>query len=95
MPLAGDSGIAEYVDPIDQDIDNIKRQLRTMTTCRDECVRQLRRLESERDHVRRINEMHISKLEEENKTLKRELEAAKRWQEAYNKGQKRRVVSRG
>jgi hypothetical protein len=45
------------------------------------------------DVARRMNEAHISRLEAENARLRQELEAAKSWQAAWQKGKRRRVVS--
>jgi len=68
-------------------------EMRLMTLARDKCLEQIRLLEHNRDEARRWNESHIKRLEDEIKRLRSELEAAKTWQHAYQKGAtKRRIV---
>lgn len=74
---------------------DLETRLRLMTTSRDVCLEQIRRLEEARDYARRMDEAHIERLESENSTLRKELDAAKIWQAAFQKVQRRRVVSGG
>jgi len=63
-----------------------------MTVAREKCLKEIRRLETSLDYARRMNEAHISKLESENATLRKEIEAAKMWQNAFQKGHWQKLV---